>query len=926
MARPGSLFPTASPAEPRRLAGVEGVSRDVGSGQVDGLVDRVLADGPTRARAVILTGAPGIGKSTTLDALGRRLLAAGVDTRRVGSEVFGSRPFGVVTDLLGLEPAYPPRPDSGDHVVAAVEALCRRGPVALCVDDAHRCDPDSLDVLVRLHDLTLDLPLTLVAARRRVPERTALAVLAQRPGVIGVEVVGLGGHAVDELVRARYGAPPTAGLRALLTEVDANPFRIRAVLDDLDRRQAVSVESGEVTVRAEETTVAASVENGARAQLSLLEAPSRDLVQILAAWGAAADLATLAEVMGTGPAAAIPPARLAIELGVLVWIDDGRLGFAHDLYRDVVLADLEPPVARTLHAACAAVLRRHDAGPLTFARHAAHAAAPDVSAALRVAATDLEHAPLHAAELLADAAAQLAEDSPHADGLAVERAGALAIAGQVEAAEQVARERLARSRDPSTHAALRGIVLFCLVSGAHVDAALDEIDASAARAPTAEACAALAELRRWVTLLDGRQALHGPPSSPAASGSGLISDAIELFLTADAEQGYERAAEALRTRTQHRSRPWLDSPTAPVWPAFLTLHAHGPAPARELSLQTRREAQKAGRLWLTPYHQSVSAGINFIAGAWDDALAEVESALEAAEATGTAWTSMTTATQLQILVRRGDLGAAATVLRRWRTRALPEQFGLPQITQTEVLLLEARDEITRAAELARRTWSRALDGGRTVWPLLAGPDTLRVARAAGDDELAARIARDTAAVPLDHARAAAPAARLVAALAAADPGEAAAAALDYRALGHIPGEITGWEETACLAAAQGDTDRARTAAARCTSLATTVGAATAHRRLSARLRHLGLRQGVRGARRRPQTGWESLTPTELQIAELVGRGLTSPQVAARLYISPRTVQTHISHILRKLDLRSRVELAARLSLRGLGPGRGGGSE
>ena len=87
------------------------------------------------------------------------------------------------------------------------------------------------------------------------------------------------------------------------------------------------------------------------------------------------------------------------------------------------------------------------------------------------------------------------------------------------------------------------------------------------------------------------------------------------------------------------------------------------------------------------------------------------------------------------------------------------------------------------------------------------------------------------------------------------------------------------------------------------------------RRLAARLRRLDIRLGARGARRRPDTGWESLTPTEVQIAELVGRGLTSPQVASRLYISPRTVQTHLSHILRKLDLRSRVELAVHLSRR-----------
>jgi DNA-binding CsgD family transcriptional regulator len=66
---------------------------------------------------------------------------------------------------------------------------------------------------------------------------------------------------------------------------------------------------------------------------------------------------------------------------------------------------------------------------------------------------------------------------------------------------------------------------------------------------------------------------------------------------------------------------------------------------------------------------------------------------------------------------------------------------------------------------------------------------------------------------------------------------------------------------------------------------------------------------VTGRRRRPSSGWNSLTPTELQVAELVGRGLTSPQIAARLYVSPRTVQTHISHSLRKLGLGSRVELA-----------------
>jgi DNA-binding CsgD family transcriptional regulator len=155
----------------------------------------------------------------------------------------------------------------------------------------------------------------------------------------------------------------------------------------------------------------------------------------------------------------------------------------------------------------------------------------------------------------------------------------------------------------------------------------------------------------------------------------------------------------------------------------------------------------------------------------------------------------------------------------------------------------------------------------------------------------------------------------VAAVAAGKAHEATAAALDYRALGNVPGEVAAWEEAACLTAASGAAEDARTQAARATALAATLGATTVERRVSARLRQLDVRLGSRAGRRRPSTGWESLTPTELQVADLVGQGLTSPQVAARLYISPRTVQTHVSHILRKLGLRSRVELAAALSRR-----------
>jgi DNA-binding NarL/FixJ family response regulator len=57
------------------------------------------------------------------------------------------------------------------------------------------------------------------------------------------------------------------------------------------------------------------------------------------------------------------------------------------------------------------------------------------------------------------------------------------------------------------------------------------------------------------------------------------------------------------------------------------------------------------------------------------------------------------------------------------------------------------------------------------------------------------------------------------------------------------------------------------------------------------------------------SGWAALTPTETRIAALVREGLTNREIGTRMYVSPRTVQTHVSHILQKTGLRSRVEVA-----------------
>jgi DNA-binding CsgD family transcriptional regulator len=78
-------------------------------------------------------------------------------------------------------------------------------------------------------------------------------------------------------------------------------------------------------------------------------------------------------------------------------------------------------------------------------------------------------------------------------------------------------------------------------------------------------------------------------------------------------------------------------------------------------------------------------------------------------------------------------------------------------------------------------------------------------------------------------------------------------------------------------------------------------------RARSELGRLGLRPGTGGGR--------GLTKTERRVAEMVASGLTNREVAAQLFISPRTVEANLSKIYSKFGVRSRTELAAKMAER-----------
>ena len=72
---------------------------------------------------------------------------------------------------------------------------------------------------------------------------------------------------------------------------------------------------------------------------------------------------------------------------------------------------------------------------------------------------------------------------------------------------------------------------------------------------------------------------------------------------------------------------------------------------------------------------------------------------------------------------------------------------------------------------------------------------------------------------------------------------------------------------------------------------------------------------ARGSRKRPLGGWESLTPTELDVVRHAATGLTNAEIGKAMFITSGTVKTHLSHVYGKLSVRNRAELTAEAARR-----------
>jgi DNA-binding CsgD family transcriptional regulator len=197
------------------------------------------------------------------------------------------------------------------------------------------------------------------------------------------------------------------------------------------------------------------------------------------------------------------------------------------------------------------------------------------------------------------------------------------------------------------------------------------------------------------------------------------------------------------------------------------------------------------------------------------------------------------------------------------------------------------------------------------------PDAVRLAVQVGDlaraDAVTARVESNVDSAPRRQA-----AALYCRGLLDQNPAQLLEAAGQYSDAGRPLPRARALEAAAIAFVAVGDRSSARAAFTLAGNVYADLAASWDSARLAAIQRSAGIRRGPRVAHRKASHGWESLTPTESTIAALVVEGLTNRQIAARLFLSPRTVGTHVSHVLTKLGVGSRTDIAREASRRAFG--------
>jgi DNA-binding CsgD family transcriptional regulator len=356
-----------------------------------------------------------------------------------------------------------------------------------------------------------------------------------------------------------------------------------------------------------------------------------------------------------------------------------------------------------------------------------------------------------------------------------------------------------------------------------------------------------------------------------------------------------------------------------LFQGFALVNADRLEEGERLLIEGRERGRKLGTVWDIPLYRWYKSIKHFHAGEWDDAVLELEAGIAVADEIETNWELLNLyGTLANITLHRGDFRRTETLLREIEQRTHPSRAPVALIwfAWTRALLAEANGDAPTGYRLLADQWDQIREREVVVAARRLGPDLVRLALEAGDEEHARSV---TKVAELGAERAAFPSSIATAAHCRGslerDRALLLKAAAEYERGPRPLSRALALEEAGALSKESGDTDSAISSLQTAAAIYESLAAAYDLARAESHLRDLGIRRARPRRGARPQTGWDSLTETERKVVAHVAEGLTNPEIARRMFVSPRTVSTHLKHIFKKLGITSRVELATQATRR-----------
>ena len=882
--------------------------------------------------ALVVHGEAGMGKTTLLDALVERARGQAVVLRACGAETEVELAFSALADLLhpllGDLGALPPLqaaaltgalalgpPLPGDRLAVCVATLgvlraaAARRPVLVVLDDVQWVDASSRECVEYVARRSSGSLSVVLAARD--PWYESATVRLPELALAPLDDAG----AAELLQRRAPGlAPPVA---AAIADVAAgNPLALVELPATLTAEQRTGVAALELPL-----APAGRLQHAFAGRVGVLTGPAQRAL-LIAAVDADGELSVIADACRR---AGTDVACLAeAEACGLVHLSAERVTFVHPLARGTVYQDASAAGRRAAHAAIAAVL--HDD------RRVWHLAAAAIGPNERVA-TKLERLAGQAAARRAYASASVAFEraarlTPRADA----RSSRLLAAGEAASAsgapdralallEEAARAPVgAEQRALAEH--LRGRMLVWRGRPTEAIRLLVEQAGLAAQQDPTLAAAMLADAANGATTtnryLDAERfagrAVRLLPEGADASARAQVLTVLGWVLTLRGQ-----GPEARRVLVEaSRLAEGLDE-LGPHWPwLHLLLRArvaHGElerAQAESATLGAR--AREAGALAMLSSVQLIAADVAFRLGDWEAADDLTLEAIRLAGETGQPlMEGFSLSTRARLTAARGHDGesraAALAALEIAESRSVTSGLRFVRAAIGFLHLgLDRVDEAIVELEAVERLVERSGQEEPTIVPW--APDLIeayaRQGRVDDASRVLAMLARQAASTGSAVAGAAAARCR---GLLDNDFDAAFAEALELHDRRPMP-----FERARTLLAYGRRLHRARRRAeARERLREAFTGFEELRATAWARQAEAELRSA--GARRRRASDGDALTPQELRVVAAVRRGGTNRQIAAELFLSPKTIEFHLRQIYAKLDVHSRAQLVAALAER-----------